>query len=162
MKTSTALVIAGAVGVAIVFYERRAASAVPPGAPPVGAPSGAPPAGTFVRPSVVPIGNLTLGLPGVKQAAGVLQPIATHLTTPLIHGLNAAVGTSGGPYGPLKSNGDGTYTDSQGYTLTPQPGGGYTRYKKNPSWYEKHIGGPISSDASVASHAVVKAFTSIF
>ncbi|HZC31228.1 MAG TPA: hypothetical protein VE261_06880, partial [Gaiellaceae bacterium] len=103
-------------------------------------------------------------LPGLGQAYALAKPIADHITTPIVHGLNDKLGQigtigpvkfGGGPYAALKDNGDGTYTNGFGDIVTPQADGKVTiEPSKTSSWYERNVGSPISKAGTGVVHAI--------
>ncbi len=148
MSAAKIILAAAAVGIGLVVLSRSSAVAAPARAPAPSGPSTLNPTATTIVPP----------LPGLGQAYAVLKPVADHITTPLVHSINSAVGGVD-PYGKLTRNADGTYTDGTGATVTLNANGTITR-KAAPgysSWYYNNIGHPISQ----AGTGVVHAFESI-
>lgn len=144
------LLIAGAVGVGLVVLSRSSATAGPASRGPVPG-TAPPPAGTQLNPTFA---HIVPPLPGLAQAYTVLKPVEKPLQSALAN-LNRDLGFSTGPFGPLTSNGDGTYTNGFGDRVTPLPNGKVAiTAGPHASWYEKHIGGPISDAGTSVGHII--------
>lgn len=160
MSIGKILFAAAVVGVGLVVLSRS--SSASPAAAPGPVPGTAPlPAGTTLKATFAPI---VPSLPGLGQAYAVLKPVADNLTTPVINGLNGAIGSfgsvgpvklGGSPYGPLTANGDGTFTNGFGDRVTPNADGTTTvTPSKNASGYEKYVGAPLSQAGTTVSHLI--------
>lgn len=145
MKTSTALALAGAVGVGLYFITKN--QATPTATVP-------PPAKTGVTiPAVVADPGPVV--PQLGAAYAVLKPIATYITTPAINKINSAVGgvTPFGGVSNVHTNADGTATgtDGLGATVVFHPDGTITRH--NPPWQQTNGGKVIVAVGNGVKHA---------
>jgi hypothetical protein len=148
VSAAKVIIAAAAVGIGLVLISRHGAAA------PVGTPTPATPPG-FVPAVPIQFGPV---VPQLGPAYSVLKPIADNVTTPLVHALNGAVGGAT-PFGGLKSNGDGTYTDGLGATITPNADGTVTR--KAAPWRQTNggrvivaVGSTVQGGASAVGHFV--------
>lgn len=129
------IVIVGAGGLVLLALWKAHASA------PTILPQKPPPGAAPINPDFS--ANDYLGsVPVIGQAYKVLKPVAPVVQSG-IGKVDNAVGAVN-PYGTLKPNGDGTYTDGSGCKITPKPDGTYDR--DCGSW-DKNIKNPSKTTA---------------
>lgn len=152
MERGERIVLALGVGVVGWYLLQRlaVAAAPPPSWVPPGSVDAPPPIPTKPAPStdLDPIAKLVTYLPGLSLAYAIEKPIADKVIDPAINKVNQS--------GAVKAI--NAAIDTGTIQVTQNADGTITRTVKNPSWYDSHIGQPISSGLTSAG----KAFISIF
>lgn len=87
--------------------------------------------------------NLVPNLPFLHDASAVLNPIWSHIGQPILNGINKNISA------PINSA-----IGAQHATSTINPNGTVTRTVKNPNWYTRNVGEPISHAVTGAVHTV--------
>ncbi len=145
MNNTLAIVIVAAL-LLFFFYEQPSNPLGVP--PPPGGANGSPQSIHAVQSGAfAPV----FALPGLGQAYAIAKPIADSITTPAINKLNKVLGTPPNPLAPgLPGTGD--------LNIVINKDGTQTVSVKNPNWYTRNIGEPVSKGATGVVHAIESIF----